>query len=150
MSMGQTTAGQPVTVVVHGGASGFAQSIQIGSHQLRADEPVSAGGTNTGPSPYDYLLAGLGACTSMTIRLYANCKHWPLEGVTVHLRHSRIHAVDCADCETKEGKIDRIERDIELAGSLTDEQRSRLLEIAERCPVHRTLTSESRIETRLR
>lgn len=148
--MGQIAVGQPGTVIVRGGASGFAQSIEVGAHELRADEPVSVGGTDTGPSPYDYLLASLGACTSMTIRLYADRKHWPLEGVTVYLRHGRIHAADCGDCETKDGKIDRIEREVELAGPLTDEQRSRLLEIAEHCPVHRTLTSEIRIETHLR
>lgn len=148
--MGRIAIGQPGTVIVRGGASGFAQSIQVGTHELRADEPVSVGGTDTGPSPYDYLLAGLGACTSMTIRLYADRKQWPLQGVAVYLRHSRVHAADCADCETKEGKIDRIEREIELAGPLTDEQRSRLLEIAKRCPVHRTLTAEIRIETHLR
>lgn len=140
----------PGTVTVRGGASGFAQEIQVGGHRLHADEPVSVGGTDTGPSPYDYLLAGLGACTSMTIRLYADRKQWPLQGVTVYLRHTRIHAADCTGCETKEGKVDRIEREIELGGPLTDEQRARLLEIAERCPVHKTLTSEIRIDTLLR
>lgn len=143
-------AAEPGTVIVRGGRSGFAQEIQAGSHQLRADEPVSVGGTDTGPSPYDYLLAALGSCTSMTIKLYADRKQWPLQGVVVYLRHCRIHAADCANCETKEGKLDRIEREIELTGSLTEEQRSRLLEIAERCPVHKTLTSEIRIDSRLR
>jgi len=139
----------PPEVVVRGCAAGFAQEIVVGAHRLAADEPTSAGGTDTGPNPYDLLLASLGSCTSMTVALYARRKGWPLEGVTVRLRHSRIHAADCADCETREGMIDRIERDIELAGALTDEQRARLLEIADRCPVHRTLVSEIDIRTRL-
>jgi putative redox protein len=116
---------------------------------LRADEPVTAGGTDTGLSPYDFLLAGLGACTSMTIRLYADLKQLPLDKVTVRLKHDKIHAQDCAECETKEGKIDRIDREIELAGSLDDAQRAKLLEMANKCPVHRTLHSEIWIPTRL-
>jgi uncharacterized OsmC-like protein len=136
------------SVVVRGSAAGFAQEIHAGAHRLHADEPVSAGGTDTGPSPYDLLLAALGACTSMTVAMYARRKAWPLEEVTVHLRHSRIHAADCAECETKEGMLDRIERDIHFAGPLTHEQRSKLLEIANKCPVHRTLTSEIDIQTR--
>lgn len=137
------------TVVAHIGASGLATKIEAGGHRLRADEPVSAGGTATGPSPYDYLLAGLGACTAMTLRLYADRKGWPLEGVAVALRHSRVHAEDCADCEKETGKIDVIEREIELHGALDDAQRARLLEIAAHCPVHRTLTGEIKIRTRL-
>jgi len=136
-------------VIVRGNASGFAQEIQAATHQFKSDEPLSAGGTDTGPSPYDLLLAALGSCTSMTIAMYARRKTWPLESVTVTLRHSRIHAADCADCETKEGLLDRIERDIELSGTLTPEQRAKLLEIANKCPVHRTLTSEINIQTRL-
>lgn len=136
------------SVVVRGSAAGFAQEIQAGPHRLSADEPASAGGTDTGPSPYDLLLAALGACTSMTVAMYARRKAWPLEEVTVHLRHSRIHVTDCAECETKEGMLDRIERDIHFAGPLADEQRSKLLEIANKCPVHRTLTSKIHIETR--
>jgi putative redox protein len=139
----------PREVVVRGGAAGFAQEIRVGPHRLAADEPTPAGGTDTGPNPYDLLLASLGSCTSMTVALYARRKGWPLEGVTVRLRHSKIHAADCADCETREGMLDRIERDIELSGALTDEQRARLLEIAGRCPVHRTLVSEIDIRTRL-
>jgi uncharacterized OsmC-like protein len=135
-------------VVVRGSAAGFAQEIQAGRHRIVADEPASAGGTDTGPSPYDLLLAALGACTSMTVGMYARRKAWPLEEVAVHLRHSRIHATDCAECETNEGMLDRIERDIHFTGPLTDEQRSKLLEIANKCPVHRTLTSEIDIETR--
>lgn len=134
-------------VIVRGGAAGFAQEIEIGPYRLKGDEPVAYGGTDTGPSPYDFLLAALGTCTSMTISFYARRKGWPLEKVTVSLQHSKIHATDCAECETKVGKIDRIEREIELTGELT-EQRAKLMEIADRCPVHQTLTSEINIRTR--
>jgi uncharacterized OsmC-like protein len=137
------------SVVVRASGAGFAQEIHAGRHLLLADEPASAGGADTGPSPYDFLLAALGACTSMTVGMYARRKAWPLEEVTVQLRYSKIHANDCADCETKEGILDRIERDIRLTGPLTDEQRSKLLEIANKCPVHRTLTSEIDIETQV-
>ncbi len=146
--MASTAQAEPAHVVVQGSVAGFAQKIQIGSHHLEADEPVSFGGTDRGPSPYDLLLAALGSCTSMTIGLYARKRHWPLENVTVSLRHSKIHAADCDNCETKEGKIDRIERDIHLTGSLADEQRAKLMEIANKCPVHQTLTSEINIKTR--
>jgi putative redox protein len=146
---GRMEGAGPREVVVRGGAAGFAQEIVVGPHRLAADEPTAAGGADTGPTPYDLLLASLGACTSMTVALYARRKGWPLEGVTVRLRHAKIHAADCADCETREGMLDRIERDIELTGTLTDEQRERLLEIAGRCPVHRTLVSEIDIRTRL-
>jgi len=137
------------TVIVRGDATGLAQEIETGRHRLVADEPVEAGGTDTGPSPYELLLAALGACTSMTLSMYAQRKHWPLERVTVRLRHDKIHAKDCAECETKEGMLDRIEREISLAGPLDAEQRERLLAIANRCPVHRTLVSEVDIRTRL-
>jgi putative redox protein len=133
---------------VRGNAAGFAQTVEVGSHRLAADEPLDLGGTNIGASPYDLLLAALGTCSSMTIGLYARRRGWPLEDVTVSLRHFKIHAVDCAECETKEGKIDRIERDIHLSGPLTADQRSKLLEVASLCPVHRTLTSEINIKTR--
>ena len=136
-------------VVVRGSAAGFEQEIHVGRHRLKADEPVAAGGTDAGPTPYDLLLAALGACTSMTVALYARRKSWPLEAVTVRLRHGRIYATDCANCETKEGMIDRIERDLEFAGPLTVEQRSKLVEIAEKCPVHRTLVSEIDIRTNI-
>jgi uncharacterized OsmC-like protein len=137
-----------VSVTIRGKGAGFAQQIVAGRHRMAADEPASAGGTDTGPSPYELLLAALGACTSITLGMYARRKAWPLEEITVHLRHSKIHAADCADCETKNAMLDRIERDIHLAGPLTSEQRSRLLEIADKCPVHRTLTSEIEIKTR--
>jgi len=136
------------SVVVRGSATGFAQEILAGPHRLSGDEPVSAGGTDTGPSPYDLLLAALGACTSMTLGMYARRKGWPLAEVIVNLRHSKTYAIDCAECEAKEGILDRIERDIHLTGLLTDEQRSRLLDIANKCPVYRTLTSKSVIVTR--
>jgi len=135
-------------VIVRGDATGFAQEIVAGRHRLTADEPIEFGGKDTGPGPYDLLLASLGSCTSMTISLYARTKKWPLESVTINLRHSRIHAADCQDCETKEGKIDRIEREIQLVGDLDPEQRKRLLEIADKCPVHRTLKSEIDIQTK--
>jgi uncharacterized OsmC-like protein/alpha/beta superfamily hydrolase len=128
----------------------FTQEISVGRHRLRADEPVSTGGDDSGPSPYDLLLAGLGACTSMTLRMYAEQKKWPLERVTVRLRHDKIHAQDCSECETREGRIDRIEREIEVEGTLDEVQRARLLEIANKCPVHRTLHSEVWIPSRLR
>lgn len=138
-----------VVIVEDSDAGPLAETIRSGVHVLRADEPVANGGNDTGPGPYDYLLAALGSCTAMTLRLYARMKKLPLQKVTVRLRHEKIHATDCAECETKEGKIDRIERLIELEGPLSDEQRQRLLEIANRCPVHRTLSSEISIPTRL-
>jgi uncharacterized OsmC-like protein/pimeloyl-ACP methyl ester carboxylesterase len=128
-------------------AGRFQQEIKVGRHRLIADEPVEAGGLDSGPGPYDLVLAGLGACTSMTLRLYAERKALPLDRVTVRLSHSRIHAVDCENCETKEGMLDRIERAITLTGNLDADQRRRLLEIADKCPVHRTLTSEIDIRT---
>src|SRR3989475_9319811 len=136
-------------VIVRGNTSGFAQEVIAGSHRITSDEPVAAGGTDTGPGPYDLLLAALGSCTSMTVAMYARRKEWPLETVRVRLRHSRIHAADCETCETKVGWLDRIERDIELVGSLDEAQRARLVDIADKCPVHRTLTSELVIRTRL-
>src|SRR5947208_3541513 len=139
---------EPAHVIVHGTAAGFAQEIEIGSHELFADEPVSYGGTDTGASPYDLILAALGSCTSMTIGLYARKRKLPLENITVSLRHSKIHARDCEECETEDGKIDRIDMEIHLDGTLTDEQRAKLMEVAGKCPVHQTLTSEINIKTR--
>ena len=154
--MNERVAGQtadsdhgPGEVVVRGVASAFAQEITIGPHLMAADEPTAVGGMDTGPNPYDFLLAALGSCTSMTVGLYARRKQWPLESVTVRLRHARIHAADCGECETRDGMIDRIDVALELVGSLTEPQRTRLLEIAGRCPVHRTLTSEIDIRTQL-
>lgn len=138
-----------VVNVTESGEGRFSQWITVGRHQLRADEPLSLGGNDLGPSPYDLLLAGLGACTAMTLRMYADQKQWPLERVTVRLRHEKVHAADCAECETREGKIDRIERRIEVQGNLDESQRARLLEIANKCPVHRTLRSEIWIPTEL-
>ncbi len=136
-------------VRVIGGASGFHNRVRAGRHELVADEPTSVGGTDLGPNPYDYLLAALGACTNMTLRMYAGRKKWPLEGVETRLRHSKIHARDCEECQSETGKIDVIEKVVEVHGPLTEEQRQRLLEIAGRCPVHRTLTSETVIRSRL-
>lgn len=136
-------------LVVRGDASGFAQDITRGHHHLISDEPLGLGGTDTGPTPYDLLVAALGSCTSMTIGMYARRKEWPLERVTVRLSHRHVHAKDCEGAMTENGKIDLIERDIVLEGKLSDEQRERLLEIANRCPVHRTLTSETVIRSKL-
>lgn len=146
---GDAAASSEGTVIVTETGSGtYTQQIIAGDHELASDEPRPIG-DDTGPTPYDLVLAGLGACTSMTVRMYADRKGWPLEQVRVTLRHSRIHAKDCADCETRTGFVDHIDRDIELSGNLDDEQRQRLLHIAERCPVHQTLTSEVRIATSL-
>jgi putative redox protein len=136
-------------VVVRGSVAGFAQEITVGPHRLFSDEPKNAGGENAGPSPYELLAAALGACTSMTLGMYARRKQWPLASVIVRLRHSKIHATDCADCETEDAMLDRIDRDIELTGDLTEEQRRKLLEIADTCPVHRTLTRGMKVHTRL-
>ena len=143
------TGNAPRQVVVRETGNGkFQNMVTVGPHALLADEPVAAGGEDTGPGPYDFLLAGLGACKSMTMRLYADRKSFPLERATVTLRHSRIHAQDCAECETKEGMLDQIEVEIGLQGALDADQRKRIVEIADKCPVHRTLTSEIRIVTR--
>ncbi|MFQ6018445.1 MAG: alpha/beta fold hydrolase [Kiloniellaceae bacterium] len=147
---GAAFAAPPGTVVVQEtGAGRFAQRIAAGKHAMSADEPIEYGGDDSGPGPYDLLLAGLGACTAMTLRMYAERKDWPLERVTVALGHEKIHAEDCADCETRAGRIDRIERRLGLKGGLDEAQQAKLLEIAEKCPVHRTLTSEVSIITEL-
>ena len=139
---------QPADVIVKGNASGFLQEITSAAHHFQADEPANIGGSDSAPTPYDYVLAGLGACTSMTVGMYARRQKWPLDDVTVALRHSRIHAKDCADCETKAGMLDHIEMDVKLTGDLTPEQRAKLMEIAGKCPVHRTLKSEIKIQVR--
>jgi putative redox protein len=136
-----------VVVVTDSGARPYGQRITAGGHQLIADEPVAVGGADRGPTPYDLLLAGLGACTAITVRMYADRKGWPLRQTTVRLRHQRIHAKDCASCETTLGQLDQIERELQFEGELTDEQRARLMDIAERCPVHRTLESEVLVST---
>jgi putative redox protein len=142
-------AAGPREVLVYGDAKGFTQEIIAGPHQLTADEPKGVGGNDEGPTPYDLLLAALGSCTSITVTMYAQRNGWPLQGVRTWLRHSRIHAQDCAECETKEGKLDHIEIEIRLEGPLlSEEQRTKLLEIAEKCPVHRTLVTENVISTR--
>ena len=138
-------------VVVSDAADGlFPQWIAAGPHhRLRADEPVSVGGTDSGPGPYDLLLAGLGACTNMTLKMYADRKGWRFDRLETRLRHAKVHAEDCAECETREGKIDRIERVLVIEGAFDAEQRAKLLEIADKCPVHRTLHSEISIVTKL-
>jgi putative redox protein len=143
------TPSEGTVTVTEAGTDTFVQQITAGHHQFASDEPRPIG-DDAGPTPYDLLLAALGACTSMTVRMYANRKAWPLERVHVTLRHSRIHAEDCAECETTKGFISHVDRDIELIGDLDDAQRQRLLAIAERCPVHQTLTSEVNITTSLR
>ena len=140
---------QEGVVIVRGAATGFAQEIIAGPHRFVSDEPTSVGGTDSGPTPYDLLLAGLGSCTSMTIAMFARRKRWALEHVTVRLRQSRVHAEDCAACETRSATVTLIERDIELEGALDEEQRAQLLAIANRCPVHQTLTSQMNIRTSL-
>lgn len=138
-----------VVHVAETGTGRYTNDIRVGDHQWRADEPESLGGDDRGPSPYELLASSLGACTSITLRMYADRKGWALDKVSVDVRHEKIHAEDCAACETKEGRIDRLRVDITLEGPLDDEQRARLLEIAHKCPVHRTLQSEIDMPTRL-
>src|SRR6476646_2100358 len=135
-------------IVVRGGSQNFQQEITGGKHHLVADEPTSVGGGDAGPDPYDYLLSSLGVCTSMTIGLYARRNRLPLENITVSLSHSHIYAADCGECETKEGMLDRIDVEVELTGPLTAEQHAKLMQVAAKCPVHRTLTSEINIRLR--
>lgn len=136
-------------VVASTGAGPFDQILLDGRHSLRADEPTSAGGADAGPGPYEFLLMSLGSCTSMTVHMYAARKQWPLEQVVVRLRHERRYAEDCADCEKPGALLDHIDRSIEFVGALDDVQRARLLEIADHCPVHRTLTSQIVVKTEL-
>jgi putative redox protein len=139
------TEKQTAHVVVRGSTKNFQQEVTAGRHHLVADEPVNTGGGDAGPDPYDYLLAALGVCTSMTIGLNARRNRMPLENITVSLSHSRIYAADCEECETKEGMLDRIDVEVELTGALTPEQHAKLMQVAAKCPVHRTLTSEINI-----
>jgi len=134
-------------VIVTAERSGLRQNIMIGPHQLGADEPIVSGGADAGPDPYELLLAALGACTGITVRMYAERKKWPLEGVQIQLAHSKIHGEDCADCETQARTLDRIDRNISFTGNLSTDQLQRLREIADRCPVHCTLTSRVQIHT---
>ena len=137
-------------VVARTGKTGFRTEIMANGHSLVADEPIPAGGANSGPTPYDLLVSALGACTGMTIRMYADLKKLPLDAVIVRLRHQKIHAEDCQDCEDPKSKIDFIEREIELQGDLDQPVKQKMLEIANRCPVHRTLESRSRIASKLK
>lgn len=139
---------EPPHVIVRGNANGFLQEVVSGRHHLQADEPAAAGGNDAAPGPYDYLLIALGVCTSMTVGFYARRKQIPLENIVVSLSHSRIHAKDCEECETKVGMLDRIDLKMELTGPLTQEQHVKLVEIAGKCPVHRTLKSEINIRLR--
>ena len=138
----QPEASAAPDVIVRGSAAAFLQNVESGRHRFTVDEPLALGGTDTAATPYDLVLAALGSCTSMTVGLYARRKRIPLENITISLWHSKIHATDCEECETREGRIDRIEVAVELTGALSEEQRARLLGIAKMCPVHRTLTSE--------
>jgi uncharacterized OsmC-like protein len=144
--MMEGSAGTRVVVTT---GEGLRTEVEAGGHTVVADEPENLGGTDTGPTPYDYLLAALGGCTAMTLRMYADRKGWPLESVTVRLSQDRIHAKDCGECETEEGRIDRIGREIELGGPLDEKQRRRLMEVADMCPVHRTLKREVLVENSL-
>jgi putative redox protein len=139
---------EPGTVVVTAGGDGtYTQQVATASHTLLVDEPVALGGADAGPNPYELLLASLGSCTAITLRMYADRKGIPLTRATIRLRHDRIHAQDCERCETERGMLSRITREIELEGDLDDDQRARLMLIADKCPVHRTLSSEIAIET---
>ncbi len=137
-------------LMVRTGEAGLRTEVMVRGHSLIADEPVAAGGTDMGPTPYEYLSAGLGACSSITLRMYADRKGWPLESINVRLAHRKTHAKDCETCETEKGYIDEIEREIELIGPLDDQQRERLIQIADRCPVHRTLHSEILVKTHMK
>ena len=139
----------PRSVSVSSGSSRYLQNIAVGPHVIRADEPNNSGGNDAGPNPYELLLAALGACTSITVRMYAERKQWPLQGVHVGLSYSRVHAEDCAECDTKVGIVDRIEVVISFTGDLSEDQQRRLLEIANKCPVHRTLVSQAQINASL-
>jgi uncharacterized OsmC-like protein len=137
-----------VTDIVVRSQAGLAQTIDVRSHHLTADEPIDAGGSDLGPDPYELLLSALGACTAITVRMYAQRQGWPLESIEVALQHERIHAEDCAECATREGFLDKITKLITLRGPLDTEQRQRLMDVSERCPVQKTLQHEVHIESR--
>lgn len=145
----EKTKKTPNVIVRESKEGKLTQEIITGNHVLKADEPLANGGNDLGPSPYDFLLAGLGACTSMTLRIFADRKKIPLEKTIVKLTYNKIYADDCKDCENENSMLDHIERDIELQGTLSQEQREQLLAIANKCPVHRTLTSKILITTKL-
>jgi uncharacterized OsmC-like protein len=138
-----------MTEIIVRSGTGLTQTIEVREHTLLADEPVEAGGSDAGPTPYELLLGALGACTAITVRMYATRHEWPLESVSVHLAHERVHARDCEDCQNPSANafLDRITKRVELAGALSDQQRARLLEIAERCPVARTLRTPPSVRT---
>ena len=136
-------------IIVKTGKEGYKAEIISGNHLFFADEPVSAGGTDTGPNPYEYLLAALGSCTALTLRLYANNKKWPVDAIEVRVSHSNDYLKDCEDCPDKEAKIEHIDIKIKLTGDLTQEQRARLLDISTRCPVHKTLESGLKMDSSL-
>jgi uncharacterized OsmC-like protein len=140
----------PREVIVRGAATGFAQTIEVDGARFVADEPTDVGGTNSGPTPYDLLLGALGSCTSMTIGFYARRKKWPLDDVTVRLSHARVHEADCERCDQHAERLDHISMTIDLHGALSEEQRAKLIEVAGRCPVHKTLTSKIQITTSTR
>lgn len=147
--MAEPPSQEPRTVVVEGPTSGFRSEVQVAGHHLTIDEPIPVGGKDAGPSPYEMLLAALGSCTAMTLRLYADRRQWPLKRAVVKLRHHKVHVQDCVDCENKAAKIDVIDRVLVLEGPLDEAQRAKLLEMAERCPVHQTLRSEIKVNTTL-
>ena len=130
-------------------AGTYTQAVELGRHTLTGDEPEAVGGNDAGPSPYEFLLAALGTCTSITVRMYANLKKIPLDDIVVHLKHQKVHAEDCQNCDDPKSMIDHIDRMLEFKGNLTPEQRSKLLEIANKCPVHKTLTHAVSITTGL-
>ena len=144
-----TTKGLENLVTASTGSNGFTTQIRVGKHSLVADEPVSLGGNDLGPSPYDLIAAALGACTSITLKMYAQRKNWELENVTVYLKHDKVHAEDCLTCEDG-SMIDQITREIVLTGNLDDKQKKRLLQIANKCPVHNTLESHVQIISKLK
>ena len=137
-------------VIAQIGKSGYVTDIMAAGHGLVADEPATMGGTDRGPAPFDFLMAGLGTCKAMTLRMYSDRKQWPLDAVTVKLNHKKIDAADCETCQTKEGQLDQFDCEIELSGELDDQQKQRLLQIADRCPVHRTLHSEVVVKSKLK
>jgi len=147
LSMANQDKNGDAQVTVRIGTDHYSADVQAGGHGLKADEPAAAGGQDTGPDPYALLLSSLGACKAITMRMYADRKGWPLESALVSLSHGRVHAKDCEDCETAGGMVDVIDCRIELTGELSDEQRARIVEIADKCPVHRTLTSETKVRT---